>query len=141
METTAQSSSSRARVLRRRLVRGGVAAVAMAAMGVGLAAAPASAMDKGAFKDGCQASGGSFIENPDGSFQCNLKSGGTIKCTETSPCTYTANFANDTGIVVHTTKAGIGELLTLSPGSITGIVVHLTTTGAKESSQEKLLTK
>src|ERR1700712_759372 len=48
------------------------------------------AMDKGAFKTGCEAGGGSYIDNPDGSFQCNLSSGGVIKCTDTtSPCTYT----------------------------------------------------
>src|SRR4051812_21251236 len=47
------------------------------------------AMDKGAFKTGCEEGGGSYIENNDGSFQCNLKSGGGIKCTSTTgPCTY-----------------------------------------------------
>ena len=49
------------------------------------------AMDKGAFKTGCEAGGGSFVDNADGSFQCNLRSGGTIKCANTtSPCTYSA---------------------------------------------------
>src|SRR3954451_19133044 len=82
------------------------------------------ALDKGAFKAGCEAAGGSFIDNPDGSFQCNIRTGGTIKCSDTtSPCTYTANFKDDTGIVVSQTRAGIGELLTLSPGSSTGVVV------------------
>lgn len=90
-------------------------------------------LDKGAFKSGCQAAGGSYVENPDGSFQCNTKNGATIKCSNTtSPCTYTANFGNDTGIVVHQTTVGIGEILTLSPGSSTGIVVNLTTAGIQE---------
>lgn len=57
------------------------------------------AMDKGAFKTGCESGGGSYIENPDGSFQCNLKSGGTIKCPDTtSQCTYTNRLVATGGI-------------------------------------------
>src|SRR5579884_1495711 len=49
----------------------------------------AADMDKGAFQQGCESGGGSYIENNDGSFQCNLKSGGVIKCPDTkSQCTY-----------------------------------------------------
>jgi len=47
-------------------------------------------LDKGKFKKGCQSASGSFVENRDGSFQCNLRSGGVIKCADTaSRCTYT----------------------------------------------------
>lgn len=34
------------------------------------------------FKQGCEEGHGSYIENPDGSFQCNNTSGNTIKCPE-----------------------------------------------------------
>ena len=69
--------------------------------------AGATAMDKGAFADGCRAGGGSFIENPDGSFQCNLKSGGTIKCPDTtSQCSYTA-LISGAGMTVVTTVGNL----------------------------------
>ena len=46
-------------------------------------------LDKAAFKTGCEQGGGSYVENPDGSFQCNLRGGGTIKCPNTtSQCTF-----------------------------------------------------
>jgi hypothetical protein len=49
----------------------------------------AAEMDKGAFKQGCEEGHGSYVENNDGSFQCNLQSGGTIKCPDTkSQCSY-----------------------------------------------------
>jgi hypothetical protein len=35
------------------------------------------------FKQGCEEGHGSYIENPDGSFQCNASSGNTIKCPNT----------------------------------------------------------
>ena len=77
-----------------------VAAVAFAFMLIGIGAhhAGATEMDKGAFKSGCESGGGSFVENANGPFQCNLKSGGTIKCPDTkSQCTYTAKLATDGG--------------------------------------------
>jgi len=50
----------------------------------------APVLDKDAFKTGCQEGGGSHVENPDGSFQCNLRDGGVITCPNTpSPCTST----------------------------------------------------
>ena len=60
-----------------------------AAPGETVAAAPtAPSLDKAAFKAGCEQGGGSYVENSDGSFQCNLRNGGTIKCPNTtSPCT------------------------------------------------------
>ena len=45
--------------------------------------ASAEEMDKGAFKKGCESGGGSYLESADGSFQCNTKSGGTVKCQDT----------------------------------------------------------
>jgi hypothetical protein len=52
-------------------------------------------MDKGEFKKGCESGGNSYVENNDGSFQCNLKSGAVIKCQDTkSQCTYTAKIAH-----------------------------------------------
>jgi hypothetical protein len=58
-----------------------------------------STMDKSKFKEGCEQGGGSYIENLDGSFQCNLKSGATIKCTSTSgPCYYIPFTHGTTGI-------------------------------------------
>lgn len=90
------------------------------------------AVPKDAFKSGCESSGNSFVENNDGTFQCNLKSGAVIKCGSET-CTYTSShFGSDTGIVVSQTRPGIGELLTLSSGSSTGIVVNLTTAGVEE---------
>ncbi len=39
------------------------------------------------FKAGCLASGGSWIENADDSYQCNTRSGETNKCFKTTPPT------------------------------------------------------
>jgi hypothetical protein len=72
---------------------------------------------KAKFKDGCEKSGGSWVENPDGTFQCNLKYGGTVKCSpQNVPCTYTAKIAPGTKIVVDLNRAAIGELLQLPSG-------------------------
>jgi hypothetical protein len=35
------------------------------------------------FKQGCEEGHGSYIENADGSFQCNTSAGNTIKCPST----------------------------------------------------------
>lgn len=35
------------------------------------------------FKQGCEEGHGSYIDNPDGSFQCNTSGGNTIKCPDT----------------------------------------------------------
>jgi hypothetical protein len=71
------------------------------------------AMDKSKFKEGCEQGGGSYIENLDGSFQCNLKDGGTIKCTSTTgPCTYipfTRGKTNIRGAIVN--SAGVMTML------------------------------
>lgn len=78
-------------------------------------------LDKGAFKSGCESGGGSYIENNDGSFQCNLKSGGTIKCPDTkSQCTYTQRLSPVGTIRVPT--AGVQAFLVAPPdeGSASG---------------------
>ncbi len=66
-----------------------------------------SAMDKAAFKTGCEAGGGSYIDNPDGSFQCNGRSGGVVECKDTtSPCTYTENQISVKG-TINANAAGV----------------------------------
>jgi hypothetical protein len=40
---------------------------------------------KAKFKEGCKASNGSWIENPDDSYQCNAISGETNKCFKETP--------------------------------------------------------
>ena len=71
----------------------------------------ATEMDKGKFKEGCESGGNSYVENAsDGSFGCNLKSGGSIKCADTkSQCTYTANITNKD--VFHGMAAGKLKIL------------------------------
>jgi len=46
----------------------------------------AGAINKEAFKEGCQSGGGSYIDNPDGTFQCNTSGGNTIKCFKDDTC-------------------------------------------------------
>lgn len=43
---------------------------------------------KEAVLKGCRDSGNSGIDNPDGSYQCNLKDGGEIKCNTKDQCIY-----------------------------------------------------
>jgi hypothetical protein len=90
-----------------------VGALAMALLLMGAVAhhAGATDMDKGAFKSGCESGGGSFVDSADGSFQCNLKSGGTIKCQNTSsPCTYTATLGGGGKVSVVNVAATAGHL-------------------------------
>lgn len=100
-----------------RMLFGSFAVLALALVLVGSFASPVGAqndappMDKGAFKSGCEAGGGSFVDNVDGSFQCNLKGGGTIKCANTtSPCTYTALTVSVGTGVVGGNVANVGNL-------------------------------
>jgi hypothetical protein len=81
----------------------GALALALLLMGAIAHGASATDMDKGAFKTGCESGGHSYVDNADGSFQCNLKDGGTIKCQNTSsPCTYAAKLILVSGTVVVT---------------------------------------
>lgn len=82
-------------------------------------------MNKAAFKQGCEEGGGSYIENPDGSFQCNLRDGGTIWCPSTTEqCSYTKPLTRGTEIEIalETEPAGIYRL-PLSKG--TSLVINL----------------
>jgi hypothetical protein len=73
--------------------------------------ASAAEMDQSQFKKGCESGGHSYVENNGGSFQCNLKSGGTIKCQDTkTPCNYTARISPS--VVFGGMKAGT---LTVKP--------------------------
>jgi hypothetical protein len=87
--------------------------------------ASATEMDKGAFKTGCESGGGSYVENAsDGSFQCNLKSGGTIKCADTkSQCTYTANLTSHRGSIVNL-PVGSLVLQALDKGSVSHSMIR-----------------
>ena len=67
-------------------------ALAFALVGGVTSTANAADLNKDAFKTGCESGGGSYLESADGSFQCNMKSGGTVKCQDThSQCTYTSS--------------------------------------------------
>jgi hypothetical protein len=71
------------------VVRIGAALAAVGAAGAFGPAARAEGIDTAKFKEGCQSGGHSYVENRDGSFQCNLRDGAEIKCTSTKgPCHY-----------------------------------------------------
>ena len=84
------------------------------------------------FKKGCESAGNSFVEDVGGSYSCNLKSGGVIKCGTDDHCVYNPHIESGTGVLVGLTRPGIGQLVTLSPGSSTGITIDLTTAGVEE---------
>lgn len=99
-----------------RVMLGALAAFSLALLLAGSMVSPAGAadnnprLDKSAFKAGCESGGGSYVENPDGSFQCNLKDGGTIKCPDTtSPCSYTPKLVVVSN-VLDTANANVGNL-------------------------------
>ncbi len=75
------------------------------------------------FAKGCRDSGGSFVENADGTFQCNARSGVTIKCQQDgNRCWVAAEIAPDVHISVGVKAEGIKKLLALPepPSSKTG---------------------
>lgn len=61
---------------------------ALAAAGPLARAARAEASTKDKVLKGCSDAGHSAIDNPDGSYQCNLKDGGEIKCDTKDQCIY-----------------------------------------------------
>jgi hypothetical protein len=66
------------------------------------------------FAKGCREGGGSFVENADGTFQCNTRSGLTIKCQEDgNRCWVAAEIAPEVHISVGVEAAGIKALLEL----------------------------
>ncbi len=73
------------RIGRRSVVVWAGAALA-AVMPLARAAAEDSTKDK--VLKGCRDSGNSAIDKPDGSYQCNLKDGGEIKCDTKDQCIY-----------------------------------------------------
>lgn len=98
------------RPFRQGIVAGVFALSLLAGIGV---AAHAAEIDKGAFKTGCESGGGSYVENADGSFQCNTKSGGTIKCPDTkSQCVSIPRvWIVDTGVIVTLPQGGVMQAL------------------------------
>lgn len=70
----------------------GIAVLGAGPLAPGVGAEPnqgGAAVDRDAFKKGCEEGRGSYVENPDGSFQCNTSDGSTIKCPNNSnPCVY-----------------------------------------------------
>lgn len=65
------------------------AAALISSLGGGANAQPMSpGQIKDAFAKGCKEGGNSFVDNPDGSYQCNLKDGSTIKCSASGQCHY-----------------------------------------------------
>jgi hypothetical protein len=98
-------------------------------------------MDKDAFKKGCEAGHGSYIENPDGSFQCTTSGGGVIKCKDTtSPCPYTEQTIGTGGKRGHgqvaaISSAGALQALGVQPAPVpTKVVVLSGAAKAKASS-------
>jgi hypothetical protein len=66
------------------------------------------------FAKGCKESGGHFIENPDGTFQCNTQSGLTIKCqADGMKCWIPATIAPGVDITVGVTPEGIDTVFAL----------------------------
>lgn len=61
---------------------------AMAAAGPLARSVLAEASTKDKVLKGCSDGGHSAIDNPDGSYQCNLKDGGEIKCDTKDQCIY-----------------------------------------------------
>jgi hypothetical protein len=68
---------------------GRIGAAVLTLLVVGVLAQPTRADPqsdhKAKFKDGCKSSNGSWIENPDGSYQCNTRSGETNLCFKDTP--------------------------------------------------------
>ena len=66
------------------------------------------------FAKGCRESGGSFVENADGTFQCNTRSGLTIKCQKDGQkCWLAAQIAAAVSITVDVAEEGIKTVFSL----------------------------
>ncbi len=95
------------------------------------------ALDKNAFKTGCESGGGSYVENPDGSFQCNLKDGGVIKCpSTTSQCSYTPALVVRSGGIRATGVTGASTGMQSSTPTPRG---NIRATGAMNASQIQVM--
>jgi len=68
---------------------GSIATAVLALLVVGALTQPtladAQSDHKAKFKDGCKSSNGSWIENSDGSYQCNTRGGETNICFKDTP--------------------------------------------------------
>jgi hypothetical protein len=66
------------------------------------------------FAKGCRDSGGSFVENNDGTFQCNTTSGLVIRCQDDgSKCWIPVRVAPGVHIIIDVEPKGINTLLAL----------------------------
>ena len=66
------------------------------------------------FAKGCREGGGSFVENADGTFQCNTTSGIVIRCQEDGlKCWIPAQIAPGVDITIDVRPKGIKTLLAL----------------------------
>ena len=86
---------------------------------------------KAAFKKGCEDTGGSFVENRDGSFQCNRGGGGTsIKCFPDNTCIIIASTVIDEGGTGGGPVGEVGPLDGVIDGSETPVVTPYALPGA-----------
>jgi hypothetical protein len=99
-------------LFRQSIVAGVFALSFLAGIGGGAQVAAAE-IDKAAFKAGCEAGGGSYVENADGSFQCNTASGITIKCPDTkSQCVVIPRrWLFDGGVIVQLPQGGVMQAI------------------------------
>jgi len=66
------------------------------------------------FQKGCEGSGGSFVENPDGTWQCNTTSGIIIRCVEDgTKCWIPVRIAPEVHITVGVDLEGIPALFAI----------------------------
>jgi hypothetical protein len=85
----------------------------------------AAEMDKSKFKEGCKEGKGSYVENRDGSFQCNTSGGLTIKCPDTKSQCIIVTSEVDHSTLMDWMKAGDIKMISPSnpkehPSSSTG---------------------
>lgn len=63
------------------------------------------------FRRGCESGGGSFVENPDGSYQCNTTSGIVIRCrADGQRCWIAAQIAEGVNVDVDVAPVGIRSI-------------------------------
>lgn len=66
------------------------------------------------FRRGCESSGGSFIENADGTYQCNTTSGITIRCrADGQRCWIAAQVSEGLEVNVDVAPVGIRTVFDL----------------------------
>jgi hypothetical protein len=66
------------------------------------------------FKEGCEKGGGSFVENNNGTFQCNTSSGLVIRCQDDgSKCWIPLKIAPGVHITIDVEPKGVNAVLAL----------------------------